>query len=54
MVASDIGSGKQHRFAAEMRSRFARFADGPKEHDAHRKALDRLLRDLRIGAAGSP
>jgi hypothetical protein len=54
MVASDIGSGKQHRSTAAMRSRLVRFADGPKEHGAYRKALDRLLRDLRIEAAGSP
>jgi len=54
MVASDIGSGKQHRFTAAMRGRPVCFADGPKEHEAHRKAPDRLLRDLRIEAAGSP
>jgi len=54
MVASDIGSGKQPRFTAEMRSRLVRLADGRKEHEACREALDRLLRDLRIEAAGSP
>jgi hypothetical protein len=54
MVASDIGSRKQHRFTAEMPSRLVRLADGLKGHDAHRKALDRLLRGLRIEAAGSP
>jgi hypothetical protein len=54
MVASDIGSGKQHRFTAEMRSRLVRCADGSKGHEAYQKALDRLLRGLQIEAAGSP
>jgi hypothetical protein len=54
MVASDIGSGKQHRFTAAMRGRPVRFAGGPKGHEACREALDRLLRDSRIEAAGPP